>query len=156
MNAIFLQKKRQGFTLVELIVTIVLIAIVLGALFNFLFFNMKTYEKGDKLSAVQFDVRMAVDFVIDELRNISQVSDDSSVITAYLTLDASTLTTKYPSVTGVAFTLLKEQDRNLVDFIVTGNSTDGKSPYSLNGKVLLNNIRNMEEITTAFNVLYYK
>lgn len=133
-----MKKKSNGFTLIEIIIVIAILGIVLTMAFNFFTFNLRTYNKGENRAAVQFDVRMASDFITDELRNVNIVSITDTALTSSIGL--GTLTAKYPLVTGVTFEIVTEAPKYFVQYTVSGNSTDGNNPYSLTTKVLLNNI----------------
>lgn len=145
--------RKRGFTLIELIITIAILAIVLGVVFNFFLFNIKTYNKGEELTQVQFDARMAGDYITSRVRNVSQLSNLEIVDGQEISLGM--IQSMYPNVVSISFTLLKEDNRNLLSYEIVGNSTNGSSPYSLESTVLLNNIRDMESVETAFNTLYY-
>lgn len=133
-----MKKNSNGFTLIEIIIVIAILGIVLAMAFNFFTFNLRTYNKGENRAAVQFDVRMASDYITDELRNVNIVSVTDTALASNIGL--GTLTAKYPLVTGVAFEIVTEAPKYFVEYTVSGNSTDGNNPYSLTTKVLLNNI----------------
>lgn len=133
-----MKKNKKGFTLIELIIVIAILGIVLTMAFNFFSFNLRTYNKGEDRAAVQFDVRMASDYITDELRNVNVISVTDTALTGSISLGA--LTAKYPLVTGVTFEIVTETPKFFVDYTVSGNSSDGNNPYSLTTKVLLNNI----------------
>ena len=64
---------RKGFTLMEVIITIAILGIVLSALYNILFFQIKTFNLSDKKSVAQTDVRYISDFISNELRYATEV-----------------------------------------------------------------------------------
>lgn len=133
-----MKKKRNGLTLIEIIIVIAILGIVLAMAFNFFVFNLRTFNKGENRAAVQFDVRMASDYITDELRNVNIISVTDSGLTHNISL--GTLTAKYPLVTGVSFEIITESPKYFVHYTVNGNSSDGNNPYALTTKVLLNNI----------------
>lgn len=147
----FLKNNHSGFTLVELIITIAILVIVLVTVTNFFIFNLNTYEKGEDLSAVQFDVRMASEYITKELRNVNDISDTNNTLDDELNL--SILSANYPNVHSVEFEITNEGPKYFVDYTVTGNSPDGSNLYSIKTKVLLNNIESASVATS--NTLYY-
>lgn len=129
---------HRGFTLVELIVTVAIMGIVTAALYNFFFFNIQTFDRGDKRSAVQFDVRMSVDRITTELRNVSEVSTTDDTLDHTIDIDA--LSADFALVTDVTFEIYESQGSYFVAYTVEGASDGGTSPYGLSTTVLLNNI----------------
>lgn len=146
-----MKKTHKGFTLVELIVTIAILGIVLVAVFNFFIFNLNTFGKGEDLSAVQFDVRMASEFVTKELRNVTVISDTDDTLAS--ALDLTLLSDKYSSVNSVSFEITHEGLSYFVNYTIEGNSPDGSNSYSVTTRVLLNNIKSATLATS--DTLYY-
>ncbi len=72
LNKVFL-KKRQGFTLVEVIVSMALVSIILLMASSLLTTGQKMYNKGTDKADIQFDARMAADFITNELRNATNI-----------------------------------------------------------------------------------
>lgn len=66
-------RKSKGFTLVELLVTIVILSIVLSAAFAFFIFGNKTYNKGIDQYSVQSNIRLASDYITKEIRYATQI-----------------------------------------------------------------------------------
>jgi prepilin-type N-terminal cleavage/methylation domain-containing protein len=66
-------KKSKGFTLVELIVTLVILSIVLAAAFSFFIFGNKTYNRGINQYSVQSNIRLASDYITKEIRYATQI-----------------------------------------------------------------------------------
>lgn len=156
---------QKAFTLIELIVTIALIGIISLAVGTFFGFNLNTYSNSKDLAAVQFDVRMASDFVTSELRNINEIDlrnvSDALLIAGGNSLSTTILASKYPSVTSVIFNLTKESNRYMVNYTISGNSTKGNSAYSIASKVMINNsstlnVRTIANMNSDFPLLDYK
>ena len=72
LNKVFL-KNRQGFTLVEVIVSMALVSIILLMASSLLTTGQKMYNKGTDKADIQFDARMAADFITNELRNATNI-----------------------------------------------------------------------------------
>jgi len=70
---------KKGLTLVELIVTISLLTMVLGAAYSILFFGTRTFHQGSVQRDIQADLRLASDVIRDELRYAS----DFGVVTGF-------------------------------------------------------------------------
>lgn len=60
---------NKGFSLIELIVALAILSIIIVVSFNFFIYNNRLFDKGDRLSKVQYDVRMTSDYITTELRN---------------------------------------------------------------------------------------
>lgn len=133
------KKNRQsGFTLIELLVTIALLGIVTAAVITFFIFNLNTYDKGEDLAAVQFDVRMASDYITNELRNVLSISISDNTLANSITLAG--LQANHTLVTAVSFELITESSKYFVVYSVSGNSSDGDNLYTVSSRVMLNNI----------------
>lgn len=139
MNIRTIRYRQKGFTLIELIIVIALISIVVATIFSFFMFNLRTFNRGENMAQVQFDVRMASEFVTNELRNVNVISLTNSGLSE--TLDLTELSGKYSNVVNVLFEIKLDERRYFVSYTIDGNSSDGKNPYSITSKVLLNNIK---------------
>ena len=149
-------RRKQGFTLVELIVTLAILVIILGFIFGFLIDNMNRFDRINKLSQVQFDVRMAGDFITSELRNVDEISKSDTAKPNYI--DLTLIKSKYPNVKQVKFWLNKESEKYFVQYEIQGSDEKSKNQYQLVSKVLLNNISLTEVIPQENFVtkLYFK
>lgn len=150
--------KNKGVTLVELIVAIALLGIVITSVGQFFSFNLNVYNKGNDLASVQFDVRMASDYLTSELRNVMAISDAN--FTGSTLINTASLKAKYASVLSVGFKYVIEQSRVLIEYKIDGNSSNGKNAFSVTSKVLLNNDKHFvgaySNSTDYFSDLYYK
>lgn len=145
-------QQKKGVTLIELIVTLALISVVLVAVFNLFIFNKNVYTKSEELSQVQFDVRMASDMLTKNLRNVSSLSLTDNTLANEIGL--SDLQSKYPSISSVSFTIVSESSRFLVEYTIVGNDATGDNQYTINSKVLLNNITSV--IAGTGSTLFYE
>ena len=71
---------RRGFTLVELMVGVFLGAIVIGALFNMFITSSYVFQTQSQTSAVQTNLRYALQSVTDDLRRAGMLSTPNSRI----------------------------------------------------------------------------
>lgn len=129
-------KTQSGLTLIELLVAIALFSIVMALAFSMFFFNQNVFTRGEARSNVQYDVRMAADFITTELRNVHEITIDQS---SEESIDLSTLQQRYQLLESVEFEIVKEQSRYLVRYKLVGNASNSPA-YEIESKVLLNNI----------------
>ena len=65
--------KRNGFTLVELIITVALISLVIASAFSMLIFGNKVFAKSTKEMDLQANMRLAIENVNKSVRYASAV-----------------------------------------------------------------------------------
>ncbi len=140
-----------GLSVVELMISLSLMAIILIIGYNFLAVNYRAYQTGEALSEVQFDTRMASDFIFFELKNARSISLTDSSLAKMINL--STLKTNYPRITAVNFSIVQSGNLYLVNYIITTSHANLNSDYKLQSEVLLNNIKNAT--TGSGNLIYY-
>lgn len=66
-------KSNQGITLVELMVVIAILGLVLAAGYQFLHFGRTTYARGEQRSHVQRDMRIAAEYITQEIRYADEI-----------------------------------------------------------------------------------
>lgn len=150
--------QESGLTLVEVLVTLGILTMVLSVAFSMFLFNHRTYSRGEAQSQVQFDVRMASDFITTELRNVNEVSLNGGDLTSPQSINLSTLNNRYSRVTEVEFELLREGNRNFIQYKITGESPDTSNPYQMESKVLLNNVKSASPQVSEddpYDAVYY-
>ena len=59
---------QSGVTLVELIIALSLLAVVIALGYNYYFFGASTFERGEGRANVQQNIRLAADFMSNQLR----------------------------------------------------------------------------------------
>lgn len=64
---------NRGVSLVELLIAVSLLAIVLGVGYNFFFFGAQAFKTGERQSNTQQAVRLAADFISNEIRYASSL-----------------------------------------------------------------------------------
>ena len=156
-NKIFNKKKNKGFTLVELVVTVAILSIVMIIVTNFFLYNNRIFRKSDSLSQVQFDVRMASDYITTELRNVENVSLVNDTLGN--SIDLTLVSSKYPNVTGVNFSIRSLSGKYLVIYTVEGNDVTHQNYFKLDSEVLLNNVTSIAEVLDEdedSDIIYYK
>jgi len=153
MNEV-VKRKKSGFTLVELIVTMALFVIIIGFIFGFYLFNYNAFVKGEALSRVQFDVRMASDQITTGLRNASVISQNNNTLTYHINL--SYIQVSFPRVDSVVFQVELDNSRYYVSYTIHGDDQNNENPYELKSRVLLNNITSFSEaLDTDSSAIYY-
>lgn len=147
-------QNRKGLTLIEIIVTIAIFSIVLVAIMNLFLFNNKVYNVSEKLTRVQFDVRMASDFITTELRNKDAISTEDNMLTN--SIDLAKLQVKYPSLKDIAFEIIRQDSRYLVLYSISGSDINQENVYRIDTSVLLNNITSATESSGIKTAIYYE
>ena len=130
---------NTGLSIVELMIALSLMAIILAIGYNFLFLNYRAYQTGEALSEVQFDTRMASDFIFFELKNVKSVSLTDTSLPNQIGLN--TLETLYPRVTSVEFSIVQSGNLYLVNYLISGSHDRLNNDYELESEVVLNNIK---------------
>lgn len=67
-------KKNNGFTLVELIISMAILGIVLTSIFSFFNFGNRIFNLGTKKSELQGDTRNAIDYVNRQISNATSLN----------------------------------------------------------------------------------
>ena len=143
--------EKKGFTLVELIVSMAILGIILSVIFVVFSYNTRLFQKSDRLSQVQFDVRMASDYLVTELRNTDSISLSDSNL--QFSIDLNDLQDRYPLVTAITFEVVNQGTHYLVAYEISGNDSTSQNPYQLDSYILLNNITSAN--VGSGSVLYY-
>lgn len=159
---------RKGFTIVELIIVLTLLGIVLGVGYNLFFYGENTFRKGSNKYQLQSDVRLASDFISEEIRNAVEVDIISLPITAqtgyhYIYLDGSIIKYLYNGNTEnkttaimnnqAIFSIRKDSsNKNFLKITLKGK-LDGQE-YDLETEIYLSNISN--KAATSGKAIRYK
>jgi prepilin-type N-terminal cleavage/methylation domain-containing protein len=151
MKMIRLHKNKKGVTLIELLISFAILSIILVVAFSFFLFNHRLYTKGERLSQVQFDVRMASQYVTTELRNVNEISTTDTSLTNNINL--SSLSTEYPRIKSVSFEIENRGAHYAVSYTIQGSDLNNENAYQLETEVLLNNITNAT--TGNSSTIYY-
>lgn len=122
----------KGFSLVELLVSLVILSIVLGFIFSILHSGKTTWETADTVIEVQQQARQALDFMVKELRQssdsvISGVPDDGSNYTSV----SFSIPTQWNDTAG-QIDWSPTIEYSLVNNQIFRNASDGQPPYLAN------------------------
>lgn len=159
-------KNKSGFTLVELMVTIVIMGIVLTVIYNILLFGMGVLNTSQKNSQEQYEVRMATDYITKQLRYANSITfltseplsspgyndiytkDESGI--KYLKVRQNGLTEIPPGLSEFQNVKLVfnsfDNDKGILEFTI-GSTMDSK--YDIKTKVILLNYNNSIVITIS-------
>jgi prepilin-type N-terminal cleavage/methylation domain-containing protein len=134
--------KYKGFTLVEVILSMALLGLIVSLAFSLFFFGLNTFGLGEKQADVQFDVRMASQFISHEVRYAKEVEILNSLPATldnsfYIYVKEESNGTKY-----IFSKSLTEEKKFAV-----GNNTDIMFNSSSPGKTLYFNIYDMAKGT---------
>jgi len=166
-NRFFCYSQKRGFTLVEAIVTVALMAIVVAAIFSFFFFQTNTFSRGSDRSEIQSEIRLASDFISKELRyatdvSISAPADPSQYNRIYIANNKL----MYQPAGGpevekssaifdpTDFTVNLSGSIDIFTATFSLNGTKNKSEYNIDSSV---NLKNVTTLTISDgNQIYYK
>ncbi len=131
---------HRAFTLIELIIVVAIILVVMTAIWNFFFFGLNTFNRGNAKSIVQNDVRAVSDLITSELRNATLISVTKSDLGDTIKLES--LENKFDKLSKVSFLITQDSGtkRYFVEYSVEGKDIQRNINYEVKSKVLLNNI----------------
>lgn len=154
-------RRNAGLTLMELVVVMALTLVVLGLVYSFFHFTNTSFVKGGDRFQLQTNLNIASNFVIEELRNVTEIE----IVTAPFTDDTSqyiyveskvlkhrktgTITDKsedvFKSDSDLLFTIRKDNTTRRYYVIIDIYGNRGDENYSLSTEILLNNISSATE-----------
>lgn len=137
----------KGFTLTEVIVTILIFSIVIGMVFTFLQFGLDQYTYGNNKIDEQANLRLAMLKITDEVRNCFEVDIHGTTASVtqirYIHLntdtlefddDGDTVAFSAPTVQDVDFDLKVVNGKYALEVVLTGFDSE------ITSEILLNNI----------------
>lgn len=148
--------RKQGFTIIELVIFLTLLVLVLAIGYRILFFGQDTFALASDQYQLQSELRKAGDFILDEVRNATEIDIIPAPFTAqagygYIYLEDSKIVHRYDgSIQDITDPVLKDEDvfeirkdssdRNFLCLHMTG--TVHEHTYTLSTEVLLKNVVN--------------
>ena len=155
-EVLFTVYRKKAFTLIELIIFLALLGVVLAIGYRLFFFGQRAFAVGSDQFQLQSEIRKAGDFIIDEVRNATEIDIINTPFFAqtgygYIYLHDSKIVYEYSGGTrDITDSLLKDEDvfsirkdsdnRNFLCIDMTG-TLNGNS-YNLSTEILLKNVVN--------------
>ena len=166
---IVIKKNQKGFTLVELIVALAIIALIMGVMSSAFIAATKTFEKGLDQYDLQANIRLASDFIIGEVRNASEISltrPDSpnnynkiffkNNMVSYKPAGSARIDLT-PAIIdrrqNITFSLTQSGSQYMLEITIKAMQDD--SDYSITTQVLLNNVTEATPLNNK-HVLFYR
>lgn len=153
---LFAVYRKKGFTLVELIIFLALLGVVLTIGYRIFFSGQNTYAMGSDQYQLQSEIRKAGDFIIDEVRNATEIDIINTPFFpqtgyGYIYLHDSKIVYEYSGGTrNITDSLVKDENvfsirkdpdnRNFLCIDMTG--TLNGNTYNLSTEILLKNVVN--------------
>ena len=75
MKALKEKKKERGVTLVELMISLSMFAVILSAMYNMFNFQQKNYSVQDNVAVMQQNVRVGLGYMVKEIRMAGYIPD---------------------------------------------------------------------------------
>lgn len=122
-------RSRKGVTLIELILTLAIVGMVLVVVYSVLFAGTTSHSISTSKGFAQQDVRIAADFLTNELRYVSDISDEDYAYSEYYSLrinnEGNLVKTKhvYQSDDTVVETVLRTVPGNMDSFNISNNAS---------------------------------
>lgn len=164
--------KKSGLTVVELLLTLAILVLVLGAGYLLYFFALKSYTAGEMQSNVQSNIQLAAQIITTELRNATKISGNVNEFNGMvfyclrinsrkqLVIDtydaggnvASTSIKTEGIIDDIDFSLESLNNRLVLNFAISGGNRETNRTYGIRSNILLNNINFG---TVAGDKIYY-
>jgi prepilin-type N-terminal cleavage/methylation domain-containing protein len=167
-NTLDIKHKSKGVTLVELLIVMAILGIVISLAFSMNIFSQRVYTMGEHKSDIQFNLRLASDYITREARYATgvEILDSTATIPDTVTNDDKYI---FLDITGKSLIIRdKNGDRTPVnvdglnilfktappsktlEFVVSGSS--GTETFSLDSKVLILNLPKDQSIVDSAGV----
>lgn len=125
-----MKNKRNGFTLIEIVVTIALIAIVIPIIYNFISFGGNVFSKGTVKAETQNDVNLIAYKITNQLRTVGEISLTDK--TGYSKFDVKS---EYPTLDLVSYTLSNKNNTYMLNFTIE------EGGHRVTSEIALNNVK---------------
>jgi len=162
-------KNQKGMTLVELVLAMAILLIVLAVAATLLLLGKRVFNKGLNQYDLQSSVRLASDFIVDEVRNASEITlntpgSPDTYNQIYLSNKklmykpaGGTAQSKSPAMfenTGdLSFSIIQSGTSFMLQLTI--NASEKDDSYSATTKVLLNNIKSAS-LSANKTTIYFK
>src|SRR6056297_3626943 len=67
-------KNRKGVSLLELIIVIAILSLVITMIYSIYNYGGRTFDKGNSQYSVQSDIRLSMDYIVDETRYATKLN----------------------------------------------------------------------------------
>lgn len=138
-------RKKNGFTLIEVVVTIALIGIIVPILYNFISFGGNIFSKGTTKADTQNDVNLIAYKITNDLRTASHIS-----LTAVSGYTEYNVKASNPDLDQMSFTITKVGD------VYTLSFTLADAEHQVTSEIALNNVKSAITGTSADVIWYMK
>lgn len=132
-------KKNKGFTMVELLVTLGISAMVMGLIFSFFITNYKSYKSIGNDSELNFHAQYILNFMADKIINSNSVSLVKADNTTYYSMSSVRNAETEYVVKKISFKYGSEIDKNYVFHVVDNVIRYGNGKNDMNPSVELGN-----------------
>ena len=161
-----IQKNSQGFTLIEILITIIIASIVFGVAFSLQFFGLRTFSMGSSQAEVQQSARIVEEVLRKELRNAVYIGDtqiyfvgeEEKTAPNYLSFSGQTLSfgengSSKLFIEGIQSISISNKDQKTLSIVITGTGNS----FELSNEIFLNNtsISNDFNLDLDSETLYY-
>lgn len=163
---------EKGLTLVEILVVVVLIVVVLSLGYTVIHYSRTTFQSGTARAEVQQEVRLVSDYITQELRNATAITDnnDNNDFEKTMKFGDSTLEIKTNNnseevtVDGnkiSSITLNVDDSGGKNDNAILRINIDTNEEYEYNKEILLNNLYkdddklDIDEVKLEENKIHY-
>ncbi|MBV1757627.1 MAG: InlB B-repeat-containing protein [Dethiosulfatibacter sp.] len=122
-------RRRKGVTLIELMLTLAIVGLVLMVVYSVLFAGTTSHSISTSKGFAQQDIRIASDFLTNELRYVTDISDEDYAYSEYYSLrinnEGKLVKTKhvYQVDDSVVETILRTVPGNMDSFNISNNAS---------------------------------
>ncbi|MDD4169480.1 MAG: prepilin-type N-terminal cleavage/methylation domain-containing protein [Desulfotomaculaceae bacterium] len=169
MQANKLLDNKKGLTIVELMITLAILLIVIGASYSFYFYVVRAFDIGTKQSDVQQNVRLAKNIIDNKVRSANYIaiteSEPEAEWNQKIYLDNGKImyvkdgdTTELLSGLADGFNMQIEFEKvgtSFLEISITGD-INGEHVYNITSEVLIKAIQESKFVGDTGNVIYFK